>query len=356
MAENNELTTIEPINYPPIDNKDILLVSLLEYILVRDKNSEWLFKMICEYLHKNGIIDSVSYNLAGTKNIRNIYLQFLNKIIIKNMDDRLVPYFENPVQSRYGNDFVEIEKLGEGYFGCVYRAMNKYDEQLYAIKKIPFKNPESSNNCMPFTEVKHLSSLNHENIVRYHTTWIELYGEENIVPTLFIQMELCPSNLRMYLEKRNYSGELDPVVERVRFRQIVSGVRYIHSHNIIHRDLNPTNILIDGNGVIKIGDFGLSRSSDSNERIVEDDSYGQLLYLAPEQLEDGECSKLSDIYSLGIVYFELLNRFNTQMERIRTIKKLTGCEIDGGELISMMIKKVDKERVGIEEVYERVVR
>lgn len=338
-----------------IDNKDILLVSLLEFILVKQNNSKRLFNVVCDYLHNSGIIDNDLYYSKDTENIRNVYLQFINKIIEKynegvkeaklELSEELVPYFENPVQSRYEQDFVELEKLGEGGFGSVFKSYNKYDECVYAIKKVPFKNPELSNKYLPFNEVKHLSQLNHPNIIRYHTTWIELNASGNIiVPTLFIQMELCPGNLRQYLEKRNYNDEgINSENEKDKFAQIVDAVKYIHSKNIIHRDLNPTNILLDNEGSIKVGDFGLSKLISMNGRIHEEDSYGQVLYLAPEQVELNECSQKSDIYSLGIIYFELLNIFRSQMERCKTIKKLTTGKISEGDDISIILKMIEKD-------------
>ncbi len=90
------------------------------------------------------------------------------------------------------------------------------------------------------------------------------------------------------------------------------------------------NIFLTDNYCVKIGDFGLSKdiSNSQNKDNVSEDSYGNTMYMAPEQLEDKIYNKKSDIYSLGIVYLELVKRFGTVVERFVTIDSLKNKEID----------------------------
>lgn len=182
---------------------------------------------------------------------------------------------------------------------------------------------------------------------------------------LYIQMELCGMNLRQYLDKRNArissclsSGDLldhvDVTLESHHFEQILNGVQYIHSQNMIHRDLKPHNILFSLDGKrLKIGDFGLATvhrhkqqeaaGAAASELLAEkrrlaviqkdsqqlDESHtknlGTAIYAAPEQRD--EFCRVSydhrvDIYSLGIILFELFYPVFTDMERIELLKEL----------------------------------
>ena len=177
--------------------------------------------------------------------------------------------------------------------------------------------------------------------------------------TLFIQLELCHQTLQDYLTHRNsLIDELTHIEyeEAINiFKQIVIGIRYIHNLQYIHRDLKPANIFINylaetesKNIQVKIGDFGLIRQTPWNAMsitgsfswnspaVITDAVYplttdiGTTIYAAPEQIkkviQDGEYLKSgkktllgynqkTDMYSLGIIFFELLSVFKTQMER-----------------------------------------
>lgn len=150
---------------------------------------------------------------------------------------------------------------------------------------------------------------------------------------LHIQMQLCPQTLRTWLNERNERLPLltDAQVELELFRQIVSGVEYIHGQGVVHRDLKPDNIfVVDGTALI--GDFGLARlisqshHQDSALQVIPaghvTGGVGTRSYASPEQLACGSCGAKSDMYSLGIVLLELLTCFHTTMERHKSIEQL----------------------------------
>jgi len=138
---------------------------------------------------------------------------------------------QNQIPSRLVNEFDDlIENLGQGGFGSVGKFKNKKDGKIYAIKQISGANERHE------TEVKVLSRLQHKNIIRYYSCWTEPIANSLDIFALYIQMEFCEN--RTLREVIN-SGELfDDRNKMWRiYRQLVEGIRYIHSENVIHRDL-----------------------------------------------------------------------------------------------------------------------
>ncbi|KAI8053805.1 kinase-like domain-containing protein [Syncephalis plumigaleata] len=158
---------------------------------------------------------------------------------------------------------------------------------------------------------------------------------------LYIQMEYCENKtLRDAIEE----GVEDIEAWRL-FRQILEGLAYIHNEGMIHRDLKPSNIFLDANGDVKIGDFGLAvlgqagvdlagvqTSFEPNDANSLTSGVGTALYVSPEVASGQDTgtryNHKVDMYSLGIIFFELCYRFSTAMERITVIRKLRLPEIE----------------------------
>ncbi|SCW02695.1 LAFE_0F12244g1_1 [Lachancea fermentati] len=159
--------------------------------------------------------------------------------------------------------------------------------------------------------------------------------------TLFIQMEYC-ENRTLYdlIHTENLSSQKDEYWRL--FREILEALSYIHSQGIIHRDLKPMNIFIDESRNIKIGDFGLAKNVHRPVDILRMDSYmnagstddltsaiGTALYVATEVLTgNGNYNEKIDMYSLGIIFFEMIYPFSTGMERVNVIKKLRAPDVE----------------------------
>uniref|UniRef100_A0A672U881 Eukaryotic translation initiation factor 2 alpha kinase 2 n=1 Tax=Strigops habroptila TaxID=2489341 RepID=A0A672U881_STRHB len=241
----------------------------------------------------------------------------IKKEEIKKMSDESLPGLdtntseenESPytVNKRFLESFKNIEPIGEGGFGNVFKATAKLDERTYAVKRVQFtKNVR---------EVKQLAALAHENIVRYYNSW---KGYDHVtspdsrqkadkeILCLFIQMELCEQGpLENWIE-RNRQDQKYHVMAQTKFLQILKGVEYIHSKDLIHRDLKPQNIFISHEDKIKIGDFGLVTSV-ARENLTE--NTGTKSYMAPEQFGH-KYGKEVDIYALGLIWFEILSAFS----------------------------------------------
>ncbi|NXC45308.1 E2AK2 kinase, partial [Penelope pileata] len=206
---------------------------------------------------------------------------------------------------RFCQEYKNIEPIGEGGFGNVFKATSKIDEKTYAVKRVEFMK-----NGM--REVKLLANLEHENIVRYYCSWegfdCMTYPDSRKnsdipVRCLFIQMELCGQGpLENWIENNRLRQNYHEMAED-KFLQILKGVDYIHSRDLIHRDLKPQNIFLSYEGKIKIGDFGLVTSV-TYETLTE--NRGTQSYMAPEQF-GGRYGKEVDIYALGLIWFEMLS-------------------------------------------------
>ena len=104
-------------------------------------------------------------------------------------------------------------------------------------------------------------------------------------------------------------------------KEVLHGLEYIHSKNTIHRDMKPSNIFLGKHGEVKLGDFGLAATSENKEN-SEEFTAGTPLYLSPEQ-ETGKYDKKSDMFSLGIIFFEMWRKFDSMMQKVNEIKRLT---------------------------------
>uniref|UniRef100_A0A8C5SVQ8 Eukaryotic translation initiation factor 2-alpha kinase 3 n=1 Tax=Laticauda laticaudata TaxID=8630 RepID=A0A8C5SVQ8_LATLA len=151
---------------------------------------------------------------------------------------------------------------------------------------------------------------------------------------LYIQMQLCrKENLKDWMNRRCTIEERERTECLVIFLQIAEAVQFLHSKGLMHRDLKPSNIFFTMDNIVKVGDFGLVTAMDHDEEEESvltpmpayDRHTGQVgtkLYMSPEQIYGNAYSHKVDIFSLGLILFELLYPFRTQMERVRILSEV----------------------------------
>ncbi|XP_048515240.1 mitogen-activated protein kinase kinase kinase 12 isoform X1 [Athalia rosae] len=179
----------------------------------------------------------------------------------------------------------ELQWLGSGAQGAVFRG--KLTGEVVAVKKV--REPRE-------TDIRHLRKLNHPNIVKFK-------GVCTHAPCYCIIMEFCPYGPLYDLLR---AGEPVPPPRLVSWaKQIAAGMHYLHSHKIIHRDLKSPNVLIGRGEIVKISDFGTSR--EWNEISTRMSFAGTVAWMAPEIIRSEPCSEKVDIWSYGVVLWELLS-------------------------------------------------
>ena len=204
-------------------------------------------------------------------------------------------------QTLIGGRYQVVRKLGVGRTGIVYEvADQQLDGERIALKLLyPHLLQESGNRQRFGDEVFFIRQLNHPNIVRLYE--IELDNREH----QYITMELVSGfSLRHIMD--NLGRKFSEEEVRSIISQLLFALKLAHQKGIVHRDIKPENILIETSGILKLGDFGCLQSSE-NVRLTQT---GQLIgtpaYMAPEQFIDGEICPATDLYSAGVIAYELL--------------------------------------------------
>jgi serine/threonine protein kinase len=198
------------------------------------------------------------------------------------------------------NNFKIIKTLGQGGMGDVYLAEDLLLERKVAIKFLRVNDNEKRGVLVKRfqNEAKILASISHPNVVQVYS-----FGDKDDVS--FMVMELVDGkNLYELLKKKKYT--LDESVELL--RQLLSGVHATHERGVLHRDIKPANIIVDNYGKVTLVDFGISKSLIAvDPKLTQDKHFvGTASYMAPEILSGMSPTPRSDIFSVGIVFYELL--------------------------------------------------
>ena len=188
-----------------------------------------------------------------------------------------------------------LEKLGEGGMGVVYKAEDTKLKRLVALKFLPQHLTSTEAEQARFLqEAQSAATLNHPNICTIHT--IEEYEGKQFIDMEYIDGETLRKKIPV--EKVN-----DAVIYAI---QIGEALQEAHSKGIVHRDVKAENIMVNSKNQIKVMDFGLAKLKGSLKLTKTSSTVGTLAYMAPEQIQGGDIDARSDIFSFGVVVFEML--------------------------------------------------
>jgi tetratricopeptide (TPR) repeat protein len=194
------------------------------------------------------------------------------------------------------------EKIGEGGMGVVYRALDRKLNRQVALKFLPADltaSPEGRERAR--REALAISALNHPHIET-------IYDLDEVDGRLCLVLEYLPGGtLREKLEVARAAGLRLPIGEIVRYAvETAGGLAHAHSRGIVHRDVKTSNLLLTREGMVKITDFGLAKWRAADPRSQEGTLMGTLGYLSPELARGIAADERSDVFSFGVVLFELV--------------------------------------------------
>src|SRR5947209_14619526 len=200
---------------------------------------------------------------------------------------------------RIGN-YQILEEIGRGGMGVIYRARQRHSRRIVAVKQILSYHADSQETLARFRrEAQAAARLDHPNILPIY----EVGENEDGLPSFSMKFASGGSLLDAALALRN-----EPRRSVALMAKVARGVQYAHAHGILHRDLKPGNILLDGRGEPLVSDFGLAKWLDTPSDLTHTMTiFGTPGYIAPEQA-NGSAAKLTpaaDIYSLGAILFNL---------------------------------------------------
>lgn len=195
--------------------------------------------------------------------------------------------------------YEKLEKIGEGTYGTVFKGKNLQTQEIVALKRVRLDDDDEGVPSSALREICLLKELNHRNIVRLYDV---LHSERKLT----LVFEHCDQDLKKYFDSLN--GEIDPEIVKSFMFQLLRGLAFCHSKNVLHRDLKPQNLLlINKNGELKLADFGLARSFGIPVRCYSAEVV-TLWYRAPDVLFGAKLYTTSiDMWSAGCIFAELAN-------------------------------------------------
>lgn len=205
---------------------------------------------------------------------------------------------ENYVGKRLDGRYEIMEIIGVGGMAVVYKAFDNIDHRIVAVKilKNEFLANEEFRRRFK-NESKAIAVLSHKNIVKVYDV---SYGDM----LQYIVMEYVDGiPLKEYMQQQ---GTVDPREAIYFVTQILRALQHAHDKGIVHRDIKPQNIMLQSDGTIKVTDFGIARFSRSETRTMTDGAIGSVHYISPEQAKGSVTDAKTDLYSVGVVLYEML--------------------------------------------------
>jgi len=291
------------------------------------------------------------------------------------MAEQKTSSLEKKEPKRKVGQYILGETLGKGGYSWVKKGEDEKTKVKVALKFMARadKNWEKEQASQVRTEIKSLMKINHPNVMKLYAYNLNCKYPEKTgakLQTILLVLEYCPGG--ELFDILYYTNQLDEVTARTYFIQMMNAIKACHDEGIVHRDIKPQNLLMDGAYQLKLTDFGLSflgKEGVDSEKLVMKTSYvGTRGYQAPELLKREPYYKACDIFSAGVVLFILLTGYPPFEQAIRTDKwfnplvrgdvekfwkRHKGCGVDDPDcrdLLGKMMAYKAKNRPSIEEI------
>ena len=205
---------------------------------------------------------------------------------------------ENYIGKKLDGRYELLEIIGIGGMAIVYKAYDNIESRIVAVKILKDEFTSNEEFIRRFTnESKAIAVLSHPNIVKVFDVSI---GEK----IQYIVMEYIDGiTLKQLIEQQGSLRWKDALYYAV---QILRGLQHAHDKGIVHRDVKPQNIIVLSDGTIKVTDFGIARFARSEQKTITDKAIGSVHYISPEQARGDNTDEKSDIYSFGVILYEML--------------------------------------------------
>ena len=259
-------------------------------------------------------------------------------------------------------DFEILQIIAEGSYGSIAKVKSKLNSEIYALKKIKIGNLDEKEKFDKKKELIFFEKLNHPNIFKYLG-----HFEENGCD-YYISKFFDKDNLFKFLEdKAILNIKIEEYILWQIFLQCLEGLKYLHNQGVIHRDIKPGNIFIDGQNNIQIGNFDCAAVMEENQAkyftddpqmqkaliLNQDEKIGTENYIAPEIENSQHFDQKSDVYSLGVSFYALCY-YNLPFLNGKNMNELMADTLYSYELkknIRMMIQKDQNTRPKADEIY-----
>ena len=244
--------------------------------------------------------------------------------------------------------------LGDGSFSVVQLYEDKKTRIKYAVKKMNIEKVEkiTKNKKLVNTEVKIHGRITHPNIIK-------LYNFFQVKNFCYLILEYAPNKTLFDIIRS--SGGLSEIYSFYYFIQTLNAIYFLHLHSIIHRDLKPENLLINEKNIIKLCDFGWSVQLNNNKRTT---FCGTVEYMAPEIIKKQEYDESIDVWSLGVLLYELIHSYSPFFSKDLDVKKIgnnitnnnlkfkEGLSQEYKDLVQSLLIKESNERIKIEDIFQ----